>query len=288
MIKKIHVLFLLLAFCLLGLSLASESAQSQENTCTVGSVEALPADTTVAIEVAGTLSQGVCAFTVPLKFRRGDDQDGKFTLDSLVLGEWVDTSHYWFVLDSISNSENFMYVTAIWSLDSLARGSGTLFTMYFTMDQYWDPDLGVKIDTTIIPVSDTSRLVFLDCTLGDPETLEVVFEPGWLGPSWVREVDFEGADLPQEFALGQNYPNPFNPTTVIGFALPEDGRVKIEVFNVLGQKITTLVDQYLTAGYKETGWDGKDSKGRAVGSGIYFYRICTEKFTDVRKMVLLK
>lgn len=281
------MLFLLLAFCLLGLSLASENAQSQ-NTCTVGRVESLPADTTVAIDVTATLSQAVCAFTVPLKFRRGDDQDGKFTLDSVVLGEWVDTSNYGFVRDSIRNDENFMFVNAIWTFDSLPQGTGTLLTMYFTMDQYWDPDKGVKIDTTIIPVGDTSRLVFLDCTVGQAETLDVVFEPGWLGPSWVREVDFEGADLPQEFALRQNYPNPFNPTTVIRFALPEDGRVKIEIFNVLGQKITTLVDQYLTAGYKETGWDGKDSKGRAVGSGIYFYRIWTEKFTDVRKMVLLK
>lgn len=286
MLKKSRVLFLFLAFCLLGLSFASENAQSQENTCTVGRVEALPADTSVAIDVTATLSQGAVAFTVPLKFRRGDDQDGKFNLDSVVLGDWVTNSSPAFTRDSINNAENFMFVNGIWTFDSLPQGSGTLLTMYFTMDQYWDPDKGVKIDTTIIPVGDTSRLVFLGTALD--ETLQVAFEPGWLGPSWVREVDFEGADLPQEFALRQNYPNPFNPTTVIRFALPENGRVKIEIFNVLGQKITTLVDQYLTAGYKETGWDGKDSKGRAVGSGIYFYRIWTEKFTDVRKMVLLK
>jgi len=286
MIKKSYVLFLLLAFCLLGLSFDSDSAQSQENTCTVGSVESLPADTNVAIDVTATLAQAAVAFTVPLKFTRGDDQDAKFTLDSLVLGEWVDTSDYSFLVDSINNTENFGYVTAFWTLDSLPRGSGTLFTMYFTTDEYWDPDKGVKIDTTVLPAGETTPLIFMGTTLD--ETLQVTFHPGWLGKSWVREVDFEGADLPQEFALRQNYPNPFNPTTVIRFALPEDGRVKIEVFNVLGQKITTLVDQYLTAGYKETGWDGKDSKGRAVGSGIYFYRICTEKFTDVRKMVLLK
>jgi hypothetical protein len=103
----------------------------------------------------------------------------------------------------------------------------------------------------------------------------------------VREIDEEKA-LPSDFALFQNYPNPFNPGTNIEFLLPKSGQVKIEIFNILGQKVRTLVDQHLKAGHKVVVWDGRDDWGKEVSSGIYFYQIKALEFSQTKKMVLLR
>jgi len=89
--------------------------------------------------------------------------------------------------------------------------------------------------------------------------------------------------LPDEFVLDQNQPNPFNPKTTIIFGLPHPCHVTLNVFNITGQKVTSLVDGYLGAGYHTVDWDGTD-----VASGIYFYRIQADEFVESRKMVLLK
>ncbi len=89
--------------------------------------------------------------------------------------------------------------------------------------------------------------------------------------------------LPDRFALEQNYPNPFNPVTDIQFSLPEPANVRLDVFNVLGQKVATLLDENLPAGYHRVEWDAG-----SYASGVYLYRIQAGTFTDTRKMVLLK
>jgi hypothetical protein len=103
----------------------------------------------------------------------------------------------------------------------------------------------------------------------------------------VREVG-EKETLPEKFVLMQNYPNPFNPFTSIEFSIPAPAWVKVEIYNVLGKKIVTLVDEKLSAGYKIVEWDGKDDQGNDVSTGIYFYRLKAGEFTQTRKMVLLK
>lgn len=89
--------------------------------------------------------------------------------------------------------------------------------------------------------------------------------------------------LPTEYSLSQNCPNPFNPITEISFAVPEATDVTLEVYNVLGQKIATLVDGRRDAGYHTVNWDGS-----SVASGVYLYRIEAGDFVESRKMVLLK
>jgi hypothetical protein len=96
------------------------------------------------------------------------------------------------------------------------------------------------------------------------------------------------ATMPREYAVHQNYPNPFNLSTTIMFELPVATHVKIEVFNVLGQKITTLHDGSETAGVHSISWNGTDESNRIVSSGIYLYRITTAGFTAEKKMVLMK
>ena len=94
--------------------------------------------------------------------------------------------------------------------------------------------------------------------------------------------------LPEAFALSPNYPNPFNPTTHIEYALPSPEQVSIQIYNLLGQRVASLVNEWQDAGYHQTAWHGKDQRGRLVGSGVYFYRIRAGKFTESRKMILLR
>ena len=93
---------------------------------------------------------------------------------------------------------------------------------------------------------------------------------------------------PSDYALSQNYPNPFNPETAVPFALPEAGEIRVVVYNVLGQEVSVLVQGYLPAGYHRAVWDGRNAVGRVAASGIYFVRMTTAGFSDVRKMLLLK
>ena len=98
----------------------------------------------------------------------------------------------------------------------------------------------------------------------------------------------EELDLPQTFALIQNYPNPFNPSTIIAFHLPEDCDITVEIYNMLGAKITTLRSGFTAAGRYSVTWNGMNDAKVQVPSGIYLYRLKTNKFDQVRKMILLK
>ncbi len=94
--------------------------------------------------------------------------------------------------------------------------------------------------------------------------------------------------LPNSYSMSQNYPNPFNPSTTISFNLPNTGQVQLSIYNVLGQKVTTLVNGQYTAGTHEVTWNGTDDSGSPVGSGIYFYRITSSDFDQTKKMILMK
>ncbi|MCL2063763.1 MAG: T9SS type A sorting domain-containing protein [Candidatus Cloacimonetes bacterium] len=88
--------------------------------------------------------------------------------------------------------------------------------------------------------------------------------------------------------LSQNFPNPFNPSTTISFNNPVAGNVKLNVYNVRGQFVKTLVDTNMTSGQHSVEWNGMDSNNRSVASGIYFYRLEANGLTETRRMVLMK
>jgi predicted CXXCH cytochrome family protein len=94
--------------------------------------------------------------------------------------------------------------------------------------------------------------------------------------------------LPTEFALKQNYPNPFNPTTEIGFAVPKATHIRLSVYTISGELVTTLVDDMMQAGRYRVTWDGQTINGTPVSSGLYLYRINAGDFVQTLKMVLLK
>jgi len=89
--------------------------------------------------------------------------------------------------------------------------------------------------------------------------------------------------LPKKYTLYQNYPNPFNPSTIIRFALPNSGIVRLEVFNILGERVTTLVNGEMSAGFHDVSFNSSK-----LSSGIYIYRIVADHFIDVKKMLMIK
>ena len=96
-------------------------------------------------------------------------------------------------------------------------------------------------------------------------------------------------DLPSAFALQKNAPNPFNPMTVIKYQLPVAGNlVLLEVFDISGQRIRTLVNETQPAGYHEVVWDGRGDSGQQMSSGMYFYRLKAGEFHRTEKMTLIK
>ena len=97
------------------------------------------------------------------------------------------------------------------------------------------------------------------------------------------DVELIGQQIPDHFDLYNNYPNPFNPSTRIRFAVPEISNVKIEVYNLTGEKVTTLINEVKSAGYYEVNFNAVN-----IASGIYFYRIQAGDFVETKKMILLK
>ncbi len=119
-----------------------------------------------------------------------------------------------------------------------------------------------------------------------------VHETGDHLPIYTGKVTFGGSgtavgddsdNLPTSYSLAQNYPNPFNPTTEIAFDLPSKSKVRLTVFNILGQEVTTLVNKELGPGHHSIQWDGGTQ-----ASGIYFYKLEANNFSETRKMMLVK
>ncbi len=124
--------------------------------------------------------------------------------------------------------------------------------------------------------------------------------PASISQLWLRQANFDpnnpparemnSAKLPREFELSQNFPNPFNPETTIEFSMPEgfSEAVELSIFNVMGQRVRTLVKGNLAAGRYAKVWNGSNDAGTRVASGVYFYRFTAGSFTQTRKLLLIK
>jgi len=156
-----------------------------------------------------------------------------------------------------------------------------------------------EMDIDISSVADSQSTVYLRWTMEVNNALYPI--GGWNidDISLYAIFDSAGAEatdvsentnkvLPSEYELKQNYPNPFNPTTIISFSLPRASSVRLEIYNVLGQRVSTLIDGELKAGDHDISWDGQDGFGQPVATGIYFYRLKAGEFVDTKKMILLK
>lgn len=116
---------------------------------------------------------------------------------------------------------------------------------------------------------------------------------GWDGPhcfTLVTLTDVADGDdgLPKAFSLSQNYPNPFNPSTEILFDVPTRSHVRVSVYNILGQKVKSLVDEELPPGKYSRTWDGTGDTGQALSTGVYLYKMESRDFRQSKKMILIK
>jgi hypothetical protein len=124
-------------------------------------------------------------------------------------------------------------------------------------------------DSSIPPLTDIQHL-----------TLVVIYGTG--------VEDDNSSVLPEDFALRQNHPNPFNSSTLIEYSLPERGHVTVEIFNLLGQRVRSLVDDEQSAGRYAIEWDGRSDDGHKLATGVYFCRVAAGDQVEVKKMLLLK
>ena len=96
------------------------------------------------------------------------------------------------------------------------------------------------------------------------------------------------AVIPDVFALHQTYPNPFNPVTTIRYDIPEQALVRIDIYNILGQKVAVLAEGLHEPGFHAVRWNGTNMYGNALSSGMYFYHIKAGDFRNVKKLLLVK
>ena len=130
---------------------------------------------------------------------------------------------------------------------------------------------------------DTTALLNIDCT--EIGTLNNIY---LVGHNYNTTVDVEeeiNTKLPTEFVLNQNYPNPFNPSTIISFQLPATSNVTLKVYDILGNEVATLVNEYKQAGAYNVEFGIKNVE---LSSGIYFYRLQVGDFVQTKKMILIK
>lgn len=158
----------------------------------------------------------------------------------------------------------------------LAAGEGTVANLVFKIDDPTTSEVSLEAIETTEPYH---SLTFVYHDGG-----EIVTEKPEFDHVSVSLSDVNGSSLvPDQFFLAQNYPNPFNPSTTFKFSLEEAGQVDLSVFNVLGQKVSTVIAGKLDAGQHEVTWEGEQ-----FSSGVYFYRLTTPTNTETKKMMLLK
>ncbi|HUU44883.1 MAG TPA: SBBP repeat-containing protein [Acidobacteriota bacterium] len=138
--------------------------------------------------------------------------------------------------------------------------------------------------TTVLHLSGTGEFPGLRLASGLLATQDA--EPIMISPAELAATD--AVVRPSTFVLGDCYPNPFNAGTVIPYTLAENGQVRLEVFDVLGRRVASLVNEFQSTGQYDVAWNGLDDRGQPLASGMYFYRLTTADIAVTKKMVLLK
>ncbi len=250
------------------------------NQFAVGKVITTEANT-VTVPLTITNDDNLTAIDIPLKFSEG------VTLKEVTF-EGTRTEYFDLKIANINNKEHSVIIGLLPQITAtpkpdLMAGTGPVANLVFEVE---DPT--VK-EITLETFETTNPGHFLAFVYHD-------FDENGVPHSRLEQVDFEKQsfpitaskgdaedNMPVTFGLSQNYPNPFNPTTNISFDVPVASHVELSIFNVLGQKVETLVDQELEAGTHQVEWDAS-----RYSSGIYFYRISADNFTETKKMAFVK
>jgi flagellar hook assembly protein FlgD len=243
----------------------------QEDTITVNATEnyfgsgnvAVTADDGTGITVSDTFMVTITPVNDPpvisgLPDSLMFDADTSVTLNIWDYVEDIETSDTLLTYDFFATSDSLLHsfdnTTGALTLSAVPGFSGEVF---FNVE-----------------VTDDSNAVAAD-------TIHITVNP-------VVGIDPLAGDVPLEFVLKQNYPNPFNPGTTIDFQIAKASEVKLTVYNLLGQKVRTLVNERLEAGRYQAVWDGRNERGFPLASGVYVYRLEAGDFRQMKKMILLK
>lgn len=155
--------------------------------------------------------------------------------------------------------------------------------------QWRAPDTGVGAVGIYLAGNASNNNLSTFCTGNSCDT---IYTAAYIVPQQTTTVsrEIDQGTTPSQYFLHQNYPNPFNPRTNIRFEVPgaSAGTVNLTIFNLIGQKLKTLVSEPLPAGSYLVNWDGTDEQGYNLSSGIYFYRLSTELFVDTKRLVLIR
>ena len=271
----------------LGMMITNNVAygQSAAGTVSIDSVSAQRGEQiAVGVRLAGN-TKDIAGLLLPIKYSTAN-----LNLDSVSFLGTVLTSDYSGFVDSFSFQDiikiTYIPTTIETPLPFLQTPNGLLATLFFTVKNSALPG-NFGIDSVNIVDQIGSTTFETKCYTVDPDG-QTTYYPDFrngnvaiLVPTDVN--DGINSSLPTEFTLAQNYPNPFNPSTVIGFSLPTASSVKLEIFNVLGQKVTTLASGRYAAGNYSFEFDASDHP-----SGVFFYRLTHDNGVETRKMILIK
>ncbi|MFZ6032929.1 MAG: T9SS type A sorting domain-containing protein [Melioribacter sp.] len=210
---------------------------------------------------------------------------------------------------------------SLWCLDSLTNPASWDYSPYIDVSNNMEADPGFTDQGVVNHVDSLVAYVrrIASRKLDNPWHYELNFPPKWPLPEnlaysntmlqnggtdgfaigdlnwfpeqknlWLTGVEEVNPEIPNEFTLSEAYPNPFNPTTKINFSLTKSSNVTLNVYNILGQKIRTLIDQKMSPGTYSATWNGRDDFGRQVSSGVYFIGLESDSFRAFRKIVLMK
>ncbi len=230
----------------------------------------------VPIEISNT--QDLVALDIPLSF----SEDA--VLERVEFTELV--GNFDFKIANIQNDRHQVVIGLITmgkkDKPDLKAGSGIIANMYFKLAPGSN---SVEITPVELKKPDhTLSYYYNDFSNGYPEVKVIYPEV----ETKVYSASDQSSAIPDAYGLSQNSPNPFNPDTRMSYSLPEAGHVRLTVFNILGQNVRQLIDDYAEAGTYEVIWDGRDNLGDQVASGVYFYRMDVNDYSETRKMMLLK
>jgi hypothetical protein len=239
----------------------------------------------VVVPLEITNQANLTALDIPLKFSDG------VTLREVDF-ENTRVSYFDLKIANINNTDNTVVIGLLPQMTpdfkpDLEAGTGVIANLVFEIDDQNIDEITLDVQPMKNPNHDLIYVYHIEGKDG-AMTTNAVYRDG----EGTNRVEFEpvtvalpgkGEALPTVFALNQNYPNPFNPSTIISYDLPKASDVRISIFNVLGQEVTTLVNQDMQAGRHQVEWDAS-----AHASGLYFYRISADNFTETKKMMMLK
>lgn len=241
---------------------------------------------TVSLEVIH--DEDLAAMDIPLTFSKG------VTLNSVTF-EGTRVADFDVKIANIENDKSRVTIGLLAmvyalkensSLKPLPNGDNKVAVLHFTLDDASLKTFEIGTYTSTAPTHEL-QYVYNEWVDGTPRVRDL--NPEFEGGVVALDASAKsGVALPTEFGLSQNTPNPFNPTTRVSFALKAASQVNLAVYNVLGQHVTTLVDEFMPAGYQNVTWDGSDKNGHTVASGVYFYKLRAGEFTDTKKMLMLK